>query len=61
MVALCWTLNHQLGKKVTIGLAVFYVLEDDSDNPEEDDSDNPSLFESVDQFPVHWRIGIDSL
>ena len=33
----------------------------DAHNAEEDDSDNPSLFKSVDQFPVHWRTGIDSL
>ena len=33
----------------------------DAHNAEEDDGDSPPLFKSVDQFPVHWRIGIDSL
>ena len=33
----------------------------DAHNAEEDDGDNPPLFKSVDQFPVHWKIGIDSL
>ena len=67
-VELCWTLHHQLAKKLSIALAQCLMysrclssIARDVHNAEEDDSENPSSCKSVDQFPVHWRIGLEGL
>ncbi|XP_075644517.1 uncharacterized protein LOC142615660 isoform X3 [Castanea sativa] len=67
-VELCWTLHYQLAKKLSIALAQCLMysrclssIARDVHNAEEDDSENPSSCKSVDQFPVHWRIGLEGL
>ncbi|KAL5834799.1 hypothetical protein ACOSQ4_014296 [Xanthoceras sorbifolium] len=62
----CWNLHHQLAKKLTIIAAQCFMysrclssIAPIIQNVEEDDCVNP--FKSIDQFVVHWKLGLGGL
>ncbi|KAK1587446.1 hypothetical protein Q3G72_012954 [Acer saccharum] len=64
----CWNLHHQLAKKLTITSAQCFMysrclssIAPIIQNVEEDDSVNSFPFKSIDQFEIHWKLGLEGL
>ncbi|XP_015577755.2 uncharacterized protein LOC8282035 isoform X1 [Ricinus communis] len=67
-IELCWNLHPRLAKKLAITSAECFVfsrclssIAPQIQNAEEDSSENSFPFKSVEEFPVHWKIGIEGL
>lgn len=67
-IELCWNLHHRLAKKLTITSAqcfmysrCLYSIVPQVQNAEEDSSETSFQLKSGDEFPVHWRIGLEGL
>ncbi|CAK7341723.1 unnamed protein product [Dovyalis caffra] len=67
-IELCWNLHHRLAKKLTITSAQCFMysrclssIVPQVQNSEENDSESSYAFKPVDQFPVHWSVGLESL
>ncbi|XP_031267356.1 uncharacterized protein LOC116125781 isoform X1 [Pistacia vera] len=67
-IELCWNFHHQLAKKLTIVSAECFMysrclssIAPIIQNVEEDGNVKPLQFQSVDQFQVHWKTGVEGL
>lgn len=67
-IELCWNLHHQLTKKLTITAAecFFYSrclssIAQKVNNAPDNDSETSSVSKPVDQFLLHWKVGLDGI
>ncbi|KAK6936545.1 hypothetical protein RJ641_033575 [Dillenia turbinata] len=67
-IELCWKLHHQLSKKLTVVSAQCFMysrclssVAEDVSNSAEDGNENSVQTNVVNQFPVHWKMGLAGL
>ncbi|EXB70633.1 hypothetical protein L484_023818 [Morus notabilis] len=65
---LCWNLHHQLAKKLTVTLAECFMysrclssIAQKVENAQDNDSETSSVSKPVDQFLLHWRLGLEGI
>lgn len=65
---LCWNLHHQLAKKLTVTSAECFMysrclssIQQKVENAQDNDSETSSVSKPVDQFLLHWRLGLEGI